>query len=89
MIEWVENAEVFSKLIHKQLHKKNLSEVFDNAFKDFDKFIKKVGKGSANDYAALQKYSRDEVIPHHQKLVHYFPNDLLRFFTKTQSSKRL
>lgn len=75
LIEWVEKADVFSKLIKEQLKKKGTFGVYNNSFVEFQNFLKKVGK---NQYTLLQKCSRNDIIPQYQKLVHHFPDDLLR-----------
>lgn len=78
MIEWVDNAESFQKLIEKALSKRKLIGSFEKAIIGYQNFLKKQNKRSKKPYSGLLKCPRDEVVANYQALVNHFPEDLLR-----------
>lgn len=74
IIEWVQNADVFSKLIKDQLNKTN-HQAFQLAEKDYADFSKKVERKFDGK---LAKCSRDDIISVYQQLSRNFPDDMLR-----------
>lgn len=73
IIEWVENADVFMKLIEK-----NNSGAYKRALIEYKSFCENQSKKFKTSEHPLRNCSRDEIIPFYQKLANHFPDDLLR-----------
>lgn len=73
IIEWVENAEVFTSLIEKQRNKEKKPTASDQMA--YESFYKKQTKKFKTPLAMC---SRDEILTIYQELASYYPDNLLR-----------